>query len=53
MRVVTSKATSCDSGTVVNISVADAQGMLNDFNARQETIMKKVQPELEGSATNA
>jgi len=26
--------------------------MLNDFNARQETIMKKVEPELEGGATN-
>ena len=52
MRVVTSKATSCDSGTVVNISLADAQGMLNDFSARQEAIMEKVQPELEGGATN-
>jgi hypothetical protein len=52
MRVITSKATSCDSGAVVNISVADAQEMLNDFNTRQETIMKKVEPELEGGATN-
>jgi hypothetical protein len=44
MRVVTSKGTSCRANSVVNISIADAQGMLNDFNARQEAIMKQVHP---------
>jgi hypothetical protein len=43
MRVVTSKAGSCIAGTLVNVSVHDAQGMLNDFSKRQEAIMKKLQ----------
>jgi len=50
MRVVTSKATSCHSGALVNISVGDAQGMLNDFNARQEANMQEVRPQLGGGA---
>jgi hypothetical protein len=49
MRVVTSKTTSCPAGAIVNVSVSDAQNMLNDFNARQENIMKQVQSKLSGS----
>jgi hypothetical protein len=46
IRVVTSKAGSCAAASSVNISVAQAQDMLNDFNARQEAIMEKLQPQL-------
>jgi hypothetical protein len=46
MRVITAKATSCPATSVVSIGVADAQGMLNDFNAREQTLMQKVEPQL-------
>jgi hypothetical protein len=46
MRVVTSKAGSCGAGSVVSLSIHDAQTMLNDFMKRQEANMKKLQPAL-------
>ena len=49
MRVVTSKTTSCPVSAIVNVSISDAQNMLNDFNARQENIMKQVRSKLSGA----
>jgi len=46
MRVVTARTASCPVGSVVSIAVEDAQGMLNDFNAREEGLMQKLQPQL-------
>lgn len=49
MRVVASKTTSCPVSAIVNVSIGDAQTMLNDFNARQENIMKQVHSKLSGT----
>lgn len=49
MRVVMSKTTSCPVSAIVNVSISDAQNMLNDFNARQENIMKQVHSKLSGT----
>jgi hypothetical protein len=49
MRVVTSKTTSCPVSAIVNVSISDAQNMLNDFNARQENIMNQVHSRLSGT----
>lgn len=49
MRVVVSKPSSCRVSAVVNLSVADAQNMLNDFNTRQENVMKQVHGKLTGT----
>jgi hypothetical protein len=46
LRVVTSKSGSCPAGSPVSVSVHDAQGMLNDFNQRQEANMQKLQPQI-------
>jgi hypothetical protein len=46
MRVVTSKSGNCSAGSLVSVSIHDAQGMLNDFNQRQEANMKKLQPQI-------
>jgi hypothetical protein len=37
---------SCTAGSQVNVGMRDAQQMLNDFNVRQESIMRQVQPNL-------
>ena len=44
MHVVTSKSGSCSAGAVISVSIHDAQGMLNDFNQRQEANMQRIQP---------
>jgi hypothetical protein len=46
LEVVTSKAGSCTPGSQVSVGMRDAQQMLNDFNVRQEAIMRQVQPNL-------
>jgi hypothetical protein len=46
MHVVTSKSGSCPAGAVISVSIHDAQGMLNDFNQRQEANMQKLQPQI-------
>jgi hypothetical protein len=46
MRVVTSKSGSCPAGSSVSVSIHDAQGMLNDFNQRQEANMQKLAPQI-------
>ncbi len=51
MHVVTSKVGSCSTDAAVNISVSEAQDMLNEFNSRQETIMEKMRPQLANQPT--
>jgi hypothetical protein len=46
LRVVTSKSGSCPAGSLISVSIHDAQGMLNDFNQRQEANMQKLQPQI-------
>jgi hypothetical protein len=46
MHVVTSKSGSCAAGAVISVGIHDAQGMLNDFNQRQEANMQKLQPQI-------
>jgi hypothetical protein len=46
LRVVTSKSGSCPAGSPISVSIHDAQGMLNDFNQRQEANMQKLQPQI-------
>jgi hypothetical protein len=46
MHVVTSKSGSCVAGSVIRVSIHDAQAMLNDFNQRQEANMQKLQPQI-------
>lgn len=49
MRVVTSKGGSCATGSLVSLSIHDAQAMLNDFMKRQEANMKRLQPAIASS----
>jgi hypothetical protein len=51
MRVIRARVTSCPTNAVVSVAVEDAQGMLNDFNAREENLMQKIQPELMANNT--
>jgi hypothetical protein len=52
LRVITSKSGSCTAGTVIRVSIHDAQGMLNDFNERLEANMQKVQPQIAMASTH-